>query len=104
MSNFAWYGLQIAIALAVFVLIGETVGVKDRGLAPAIVSMAIAYGATLLVSVFVDWRRRRSLRRFAVSDELKSHVGSRRRALRHSSDGPELIGRPRIGQNPRKLT
>lgn len=103
MSNFAWYGLQIAVALAVFVVIGETVGVKDRGLAPALVSMAIAYGVTLLVSMFVDWRKRRSLRRFTVSDELKSHVGSGRRSLRHASDGPELIGRARIGQNIRKL-
>lgn len=104
MSNFAWYGLQIAIALAVFVLIGETVGVKDRGIAPAVVSMAIAYGVTLLVSMFVDWRKRRSLRRFAVSDELQGSVGSRRRALRHTGNSPELISGTRIGQNPRKLT
>jgi hypothetical protein len=35
--------------MTVFVTIGETVGVKDHGLAPAIVSMATAYGITFVV-------------------------------------------------------
>jgi hypothetical protein len=103
MSTFSWYALQIVVAMIVFVTIGETVGVADRGLAPAIVSLGIAYGVTVAVSNFVDWRRRRLLRRFAVSDELQRHAGGGVRALRHASDGPELPRRRRISQNPRKL-
>jgi hypothetical protein len=57
MSAMGWYFLQIIVALIVFVAIGETVGVADRGLAPAIVSLAIAYGVTVAVSKLVDWRR-----------------------------------------------
>lgn len=103
MSNFAWYGLQIVVATAMFVWIGETVGLEGRGIAPALVSMFVAWAVTALISRFMDWRRERSLRRFAISDEFKSHAGSRSRAIGHSGDSTELIGRARISQNPRKL-
>lgn len=111
MSNLAWYSLQIVVALVVFVAIGETVGVADRGLAPAFVSLAVAFGVTVSVSNFMDWRRRRankppplpSTAGSAVSDELDGHAGSGGRSLGHPSDSPELIGRRGIGQNPRKL-
>lgn len=103
MSNFAWYSLQIVVATAVFVLIGETVGVADRGLAPALVSLAVAYGVTVGVSALIDWRRASSLRRLTISNELQSHAQSGRRALGHAGDGPQLVRRRRIGQYPGKL-
>lgn len=103
MSNFAWYGLQIVVAVAVFVWIGETAGLEGRGIAPALVSMFVAWSVTALISRFIDWRRARSLRAFAIRNESKGHAGGRRRSIGHASDGPELVRRPRIGQKPRKL-
>lgn len=114
MSTFAWYSLQIVVALIVFVTIGETVGVADRGMAPALVSMGVAFAVTQSVSGLIDWRRRRKasrppplppsvLGRFAVGDELDRHTGGGVRANRHAGDSPELPRRRRIGHNPRKL-
>ncbi len=103
MSNFAWYGLQIVVATATFIWIGTTFGLEGRGIAPALVAMFVAWLSTGIVTKFLNWRRERSLRRFAIRDEFKSHAGGRSRAIGHSSDSPKLIGRRRIGQNPRKL-
>ena len=103
MSTFAWYSLQIAVAMTVFVTIGETVGVKDFGLAPAIVSMAAAYGVTFVVSEIIDWRRRRSLRRFAGSDEFQRYTQRRLRPLGHTRDVRRPSRRPepsRIARRP----
>lgn len=102
MSTFAWYGLQFVVAMTVFVFIGETFGLQDRGLAPAFVSMTAAWMVTELVSKLVDWRK--SFRGVAVGQELKRHGGGSLRSLRHASNGPQLIGRARIGQDRRKLT
>lgn len=107
MSTFGWYALQITIAMIVFVAIGETVGVKDFGMAPVIVSIAVSYGATHVISWLVDWRRNRSapksLCRFPVGDQLDRKAYRARRFRVHPSDSAQLIGRPRTGQDPRQL-
>lgn len=107
MSTFGWYALQITIAMAVFVAIGESVGVKDFGMAPVIVSIAVSYGVTHVISWIVDWRRNRRaaelLRRFPVSDQLDRKAYRARRFRTHPSDSAQLIGRPRTGQDPRQL-
>lgn len=102
MSSFAWYSLQFVVAMAVFIFIGETLGLQDRGLAPAFISMTAAWMVTELVSKVMDWCR--SLRRIAVGNQLQRHALSRSRASGHASNGPQLIGRARIGQDRRKLT
>lgn len=102
MSNFAWYGLQFVVAMGVFIFIGETFGLQDRGLAPAFVSMTVAWMVTECVSKLMDWSR--SFRRIPVGDELKGHALSRGRSSRHAGDSPQLIGRARIGEDRRKLT
>ena len=94
MSNFAWYSLQIIVAMAMFILIGETVGLEGFGLAPAIVSMGVAYVVTQIVSSTIESIRRRRVRppplpssAFPVSDEFQSHAGGSRRAIGHAGDG-----------------
>ena len=108
MSNFAWYGLQIVVAVAMFVLIGETVGLEGFGLAPAFVSMGVAFGVTQSISATIDGLRRWRVRppplpssAFTVSHELKRDVGGLR-GIAHSGDSSELGSRPRIGHYPRK--
>lgn len=96
----AWYGLQFVVASATFIWIGQTFGLEGRGLAPAFVSMATAWAVTEMVSKVIDWCR--SPRRIGVGQKLQRHTVSGGRALRHSSNGPKLIGCVRIGQQPRK--
>lgn len=93
-----WFALQIVVALAVFVAIGETVGIKEFGLAPAIVSMGAAFGVTALLSWLID-----SVRRFRVSQQFDGGADGRGRALRRLGDGSQIVSRPRIGQDRRKL-
>jgi hypothetical protein len=93
-----WYFLQFVVAVGVFACIELTVGAKEFGLAPAIVAMAAAWGVTALASYLIDLRRRRA----RIRQQLKSGAGCGV-ALGHAGDGPELVRRPRIGQNPRKL-
>lgn len=93
-----WFALQFVVALGVFVLIGETVGVEGRGLAPAIVSMAVAWGATTLVSKLVDLSRRIRVRKEAKRGSLSGVA-----ANRHSGNGPQLPRRTRICQDRREI-
>lgn len=97
----AWYALQIAVALATYIWIGETFGLQDRGLAPAVVSMFVAWIVTESVSKVMGWLR--SLRSIAVGHKFQRDTGRRWRSLGHSGDSPELARRPRIGEDRRQL-
>lgn len=92
-----WYFLQFIVAVGVFAGIEFTIGTKEFGLAPAIVSMAAAWGVTALVSWLIDL----TLRRRRVGHEFKGHVQRGFGARPRVSDGTELVRRPRIGQDRR---
>lgn len=97
----AWYALQVVVAFGTFVWIGQTFGLEDRGLAPAFVSMTIAWMVTEAFSKVIGWTR--SLRSVAVGDKLQRCGLKSRRALPHLSDGPKLVGSTRISQDRREL-
>lgn len=98
-----WYFLQFVVAVGVFACIEFTIGTKDFGLAPAILSMVAAWLVTLAVSGLVDWRRKRTLRRASIRHQPQSDSRGRAGAGRHPSNSAKLIAGRRVGQDVSKL-
>lgn len=97
MLQFKWMVFQALIAAPVFYFC--TVELNGQGLAPAIVSMGVAFFVTLLVSNALDWFRTRAARK-----RYKAKSQSTGSALvGRTSYGSQQISTPPIRQNPRKL-
>jgi hypothetical protein len=56
-----WIAFQIAVAMLTFCWIGTWADIRQFGIAPALVSMSVAFMATGLLVRFIDWRRAREL-------------------------------------------
>lgn len=101
MSQFRWISFQIAVAMLVFVGIGQIVDITAFGLAPALVAVFVSFCATGLVGQLLNHRAvRRSVVRNEPDSSGSGFVGIDRRI----GNGSEQIARTRVGENARKLT
>ena len=89
---------QIVVAVAVFAVIHSSV-VGDLGLAPAAVSLFVAFLVTGLVARLIDSIRFRISRRRGHRGEPERQSAGLPRIDRHLSDSPQLTHRRRISQD-----
>lgn len=86
-----WYFLQIALTLLVMWLIDISIGLKNRGLAPVVIGLFIAFLATGLLARLIDWLKTPT--GVHARNNSESQVISSTRAGGHTSNSPKLISR-----------
>lgn len=100
MLQFKWLLFQGVVTMITFILLGQITDITKYGMAPAAISMGVAFVASWLVARFLNWR---DTRRFRISDQPERKEPSFFRAGSRSSDLPEQIAGPRVRQDVRKL-
>lgn len=100
MQKLGWYAFQIVVALLALWWVSTWADINAYGMAPGALAMFIAWLTTGLLARFIDWLR--APRSVVVGDKTESD-GVGRTLVRRVGDSPEHVGRPRVGQNIRKL-
>ena len=100
LTKLKWLTFQFVVAMATFVWIGTWADITKYGIAPAVMSMFVAFIATALLSRLIDWR---ASRRFRVGNEPQREGSGFLAIGRRPRDLPKKVARPWIGQDIRKL-
>ena len=95
-----WIAFQFVVAMLTFYWISTWADVTQYGLAPAAISMFVAFVATGLLVRFLDWR---ALRRATIRDELNGEHRGLLRTTRSVGNFPEQPSRLRAGKDIREL-
>ena len=96
-----WIAFQIVVAMLTFIWIGTWADITQYGIAPAVISMFVAFVATGLLIRVLD---RIALRRTAVSDEFDREVSGPLGSGRDTRNLSQHSSGVRVRENPRKIT